>query len=172
VVEGGFSKRAAAELETIEKALEGKATWQIEELYTQAFDLNPVCALEIGWHLYGEQYERGRFLVRTRDLLSELEIEEIVELPDHLSTMLTALGRLEGADAKAFAANFLVPALRRMGKACDDSTNPILQLIVVARELAEREVGEVPIKEAPSIRQDLIQIGSSRKSKSAGRLFA
>ncbi len=40
-----------------------------EELYTRTFDLNPVCALEIGWHLFGEDYERGAFLVRMRDQL-------------------------------------------------------------------------------------------------------
>ncbi len=160
VAAAGGHDGAAAGLERIERALEGKATWEIEELYTQGFDLNPVCALEIGWHLYGEQYERGRFLVRTRDLLARLEIDEAGELPDHLSSMLAALGKLEGDEARAFAAKFVVPALRRMGKACETKANPILGLVAVARELAEGAAGGLPIEDPAAARPDLIQIGA------------
>jgi nitrate reductase assembly molybdenum cofactor insertion protein NarJ len=169
VVTEGFSRNAAAEFERLEAALAGKETWEIEELYTQAFDLNPVCALEIGWHLYGEQYERGNFLVRTRDLLAHLEILEVVELPDHLSLMLAALGRLEGEEQQAFAARFVVPALGRMAAGSRTNDNPMLRLIIVARELAERAAGGRPIEEAPPLRQDLVQIGSSRDSRTPVR---
>lgn len=169
VVEEDLPQVAAASLERLEGALAGKATWELEELYTLAFDLNPVCALEIGWHLYGEQYERGNFLVRTRDLLAELEISEIIELPDHLSLMLTALGRLEGEQQQAFAARFLVPALRRMADGNHGSDNPMLGLIVAARDLAERAAGGRPIEEAPPLRQDLVQIGSSRDARTPVR---
>jgi nitrate reductase delta subunit len=169
VVAAGLSKQADAEFEQLEQALAGKETWEIEELYTLAYDLNPVCALEIGWHLYGEQYERGNFLVRTRDLLAHLEIFEVIELPDHLSLMLAALGRLEGEQQQAFAARFVVPALRRMADGSRSSDNPMLKLIVVARELAERAAGGRPIEEAPPLRQDLVQIGSSRNARTPVR---
>ena len=33
--------------------------WQIEETFTRTFDVNPACALEVGWHLFGEEYARG-----------------------------------------------------------------------------------------------------------------
>ena len=169
VVAAGRSETAADELERIESLLSGKETWEIEEFYTRAFDLNPVCALEIGWHLYGEQYERGRFLVRSRDLLASLDIDEAGELPDHLSSMLVALGRLGGDEAEAFAARFLVPALRRMGGACKGAENPLLALITIARDLAEGAVGDHSVEEAPAIRPDLVQIGSRRNSTPAWR---
>ena len=38
---------------------------QIQELYTRTFDINPVCTLEIGWHIFGEDYARGALLVKT-----------------------------------------------------------------------------------------------------------
>jgi len=38
------------------------------------FDINPACALEVGWHLFGEDYMRGQFLVRMREELSKYEI--------------------------------------------------------------------------------------------------
>ena len=30
------------------------AQHQLQELFIQTFDLNPVCSLEMGWHLFGE----------------------------------------------------------------------------------------------------------------------
>src|SRR5262249_35690032 len=47
----------------------GLAAEDLEELYTRTFDLNPVCSLEVGWHLFGENYSRGEFLVRMRQEL-------------------------------------------------------------------------------------------------------
>jgi len=36
---------------------------ELQELYTRTFDLSPLCSLEAGWQLYGEDYARGSFLV-------------------------------------------------------------------------------------------------------------
>ena len=48
----------------------------LEELYTVSFDLSPVVTLEVGWHLFGEQYERGAFLARLRgELLARVRAE-------------------------------------------------------------------------------------------------
>ena len=65
---------------------------QLEELYTRTFDLNPVCTPEVGWHIYGEQYRRGRFLVQARELLKIVGVDERGELPDHLMSLLPAGG--------------------------------------------------------------------------------
>ena len=73
---------------------------ELEELYTRTFDLNPVCTPEVGWHIYGEQYRRGRFLVQARDLLKVVGIEERGELPDHLMSLLPAVARLKPDDAE------------------------------------------------------------------------
>ena len=40
---------------------------ELEEVFTQTFDINPLSALEVGWHLFGEEYARGMFLVRMRE---------------------------------------------------------------------------------------------------------
>ncbi len=109
----------APELEVALSRLAELTFHELEELYTQIFDLNPVCTLEVGWHLYGEQYERGRFLVRTRDLLMSVGQGEAGELPDFLPTLLLALPRLEAERAVGLAA-YLVPALRKMCDAFGD----------------------------------------------------
>jgi nitrate reductase delta subunit len=95
----------------------------LEELYTSTFDLDPVCSLELGWHLFGENYSRGEFLVAMRQTLRRLGLEETTELPDHLTHVLRALGRMEPAEADRFSVNFVLPALEKMqaglaGKSC------------------------------------------------------
>ena len=75
-----------------------------QELYVQTFEFNPACTLELGWHLFGENYERGEFLVRMRDLLRRHGIAESTELPDHLTHVLALVGRLDHEEAAELAA--------------------------------------------------------------------
>ena len=112
VLQEGSKAEVGAVLETLD-ILESSAPHELEERYTQTFDLNPVCTLEVGCHLYGEQYERGRFLVRTRNLLRSVGVDEGGELPDHLPSLLRSLPLLED-DAALDLAACLVPAIRRM----------------------------------------------------------
>lgn len=116
--------QAAAGLDEFLREVSGLPVEELQELYTRTFDLNPVAALEVGWHLYGESYERGRFLVRTRQMLRETGIPESSELPDHLTCLLPALGRLEPAMAGPFAASYVLPALQRMREALAGKDNP------------------------------------------------
>ncbi len=63
----------------------------LEELFTRTFANVADRALEIGWHLHGETYDRGAFLVVMRGRLRDLGITENSELPDHLSHGLIVL---------------------------------------------------------------------------------
>jgi nitrate reductase molybdenum cofactor assembly chaperone NarJ/NarW len=87
---------------------------QLQEAFIQAFDLNPASTLEIGWHLFGERYERGELLVNLRGQLREAGIQEIGELPDHLLHVLPLTARLAPGDARAFADTFVLPALEKI----------------------------------------------------------
>lgn len=109
----------------------------LEELYTRTFDINPITSLEIGWHLYGEAYERGAFLVKMRGLLRRHGIQESAELPDHLTHALRLLGRLEDAEADAFAQQCVLPALHKMLDGFSGHPSPygnILQAIATSLE--------------------------------------
>ena len=92
----------------------GRTTEQLQELFVQTFDLNPACVLEIGWHLYGDNYDRGAFLVKTREQLRCHGVAESGELPDHLTHVLALLARMEPVEASAFAAQSVIPALDKM----------------------------------------------------------
>jgi nitrate reductase assembly molybdenum cofactor insertion protein NarJ len=102
---------------------------ELEELYTRTFDINPVCSLEAGWHLFGEDYNRGAFLVRMRDLLRQHNVPEGAELPDHLPNALRVLEVMPHEDAAELAREFIMTAVGRMRVPFEDSVNlygPIL----------------------------------------------
>ncbi|MEP0823587.1 MAG: nitrate reductase molybdenum cofactor assembly chaperone [Ignavibacterium sp.] len=108
---------------------------ELEELYTRTFDLNPVCSLDIGWHLYAENYDRGTFLVEMRNALKEHGISESTELPDHLPTVLRLLARMEPDRAKALAGASVLPAVRIMTTGFTDPANPYAALTAILEPL-------------------------------------
>ena len=73
----GFPKGSAErDMRRFVKSVDGMALRDLEELFTRTFDINPQCTLELGWQLYGEDYNRGAFLVRMRELMREKGVEE------------------------------------------------------------------------------------------------
>lgn len=112
-----------------------------EELYTRTFDINPTCSLEIGWHLFGEDYYRGAMLVRLRAELRRHGMQESSELPDHLEYVLPLLDRMAPDEAQAFADACVIPALDKMLIAFEGSDNPYGDaMMAVAMFLKQRFV--------------------------------
>ncbi len=145
----------------------------LEELYTQTFDLNPVSTLEVGWHLYGEQYERGRFLVRARQMLSQVGQDEGGELPDFLPSLLCALPRLPEDEAIDLAA-YLLPAVGAMcdALAAKDANNPYHAILVAVRQALTTRVPEDAVAKVENSRPrphapppGLVQIGAQREKQ-------
>ncbi|NOY06503.1 MAG: hypothetical protein GXO82_07720 [Chlorobi bacterium] len=114
----------------------------VEELFTRTFDMNKNTCLEIGWHLYGEDYKRGEFLVRMRQALAEFDIPESVELPDHISHCLKLIAVLDPEDANIFVARFLRPALDVILGNFEDAS-PFKSLVVTLRDYLNDEYDPV-----------------------------
>lgn len=114
----------------------------IEESFTRTFDMNPSCCLEVGWHLYGEDYQRGVFLVNMRQSLEEEGLEETAELPDHLSHCLRLFARLEPEDAEVFSQKYLQPAITKIQESLEDD-NPYACVIDLVQQILEDQYGAV-----------------------------
>lgn len=97
---------------------------EMEELYIQTFDLNPDACLDIGWHLFGEDYARGEFLVKMRQEMRRYGIVERDELPDSLLTALPLAARLPAEEARIFRTKYLLPAVEKLRKAVPAGVNP------------------------------------------------
>lgn len=117
------------EVESFVRQTRSLSVQDLEELYTRTFDINPVCSLEIGWHLYGETYGRGAFLVKMRDLLRSKGIEESSELPDHLVHVLKLLDRMEGDEREVFAKTYVVPGVKKILDGLAGRSNPYESLV-------------------------------------------
>lgn len=120
-----LADRAAALADFIGSAERQKLA-HLQELYTTTFDLNPACALDIGWHLFGEDYARGLFLVKMREELRKYGIREHINLPDHATSALRLLGRMEHDRAEEFAIACVQPALARMALPVENLFHPLL----------------------------------------------
>jgi len=119
----------------------------LQALYTSTFDLDPMCTLDLGWHLFGEKYERGEFLVKMRVELRRLGVGESHELPDHITHALEALARMKAEEAEEFAAACLFPALDKMCSALDGKANPFENVVLAVVRILERRFPR-PVLEA------------------------
>lgn len=115
--------------------------YELEEAYTRTFDVNPSCALEIGWHLFGEDYTRGQFLVRMRGELAKHEIPESGELPDHLTHVLAVVAAMPDDDAHQFLHACVFPAIHKMQAALDKNGSPYRHLIRCLVLVLENDYG-------------------------------
>ncbi len=114
---------------SLEERTRGMSRGEVEEMFTRTFEINPVCALEIGWHIYGEDYARGALLVKMRQQLREMNLPESRELPDHLTHVLALLGRLAGEEADEFAARYVIPGVDKMLEGMPDEDAPYRALL-------------------------------------------
>jgi len=130
---GKTCPEAGAVLDTFQRGIHGLVTEELEELYTRTFDLNPACALEVGWHLFGENYSRGEFLVKMRGEMRRLGLRESTELPDHLAHVLAVLARLDPDQAEKFAGRFVLPALEKILAGLAGKDNPFVNLLEAIR---------------------------------------
>jgi nitrate reductase delta subunit len=120
----------------------GFSETELEELYTRTFDINPVCSLETGWHLFGEDYNRGAFLVRMRGLLRQHGVEEGAELPDHLESALRVLRTMEEKDAADLAREFILPAVMKMRVPFKSGDNPYGAVLAEVERFLRETYGE------------------------------
>ena len=132
-------------LEQFALQMRGLATDELQELFTRTFDLNPMCSLELGWHLFGENYERGLLLVRVREELRRHELKESTELPDHLTHVLRLVERMEHEAAADFVAACVLPALEKMLQATRDKKNPFENVLLAVRSLLRSQFPEIPL---------------------------
>jgi nitrate reductase assembly molybdenum cofactor insertion protein NarJ len=115
---------------------------QLEEIYCRTFDNTQSAALELGWHLYGEAYERGAFLVSMRQMLRDHNIPEDGELPDHASLALLLMSRCDDATALKLARSAIKPALRKAVISLSAGQNPYEPVLDAVLEAIKYHVQE------------------------------
>ena len=113
---------------------------RLQELYTHTFDLNPVCSLYIGYHLYGESFRRGEYMVKLKGAYRARGLEPGNELPDHLTLILRYLSASPDAStALHVITEDVVPALEAMAKTFEGSGNAYGEVVGAVKAWLEGE---------------------------------
>lgn len=112
----------------------------LQEQYTRTFDLNPVCNLEIGYHLFGENYKRGIFLANLREMELSFQLDEKGQLPDYLPLLLRLLARLDQGELRMdLITECLIPALNKMLDAMSKAPSSYSHLLQVVSSMLQIE---------------------------------
>jgi nitrate reductase delta subunit len=125
----------APSLRQFADAIAPMTTAELQEQFVETFDLQADCSLDLGWHLFGERYERGEWLARLRADLRRTGVGDSLELPDHITNVLVLLDRDEPASAAALATQ-IGPAFDRLHEALARRDSPYRYLVDAAREMA------------------------------------
>jgi nitrate reductase assembly molybdenum cofactor insertion protein NarJ len=106
---------AAAEFQRFSSYMKNISEDQREELYTKTFDVQPICYLDLGYVIFGEDYKRGAFLLHMQEEQKKLNNDCGSDLPDHLSNMLTLMDITEDQMLRQqLADDILIPGIRKM----------------------------------------------------------
>ena len=136
------ARSANASLRPFVAAVEPLSITGLQELYTRTFDLNPTCALEIGYHLFGENYKRGEFLAHLRETEAPFAVGQEQQLPDYLPVLLRLLAKLEDEELLgSLIVECLIPALEKMLASFKESDNPYCLLLEAVRSTLQTEAG-------------------------------
>ena len=111
---------------------------QLQELYTETFELNAACTLDMGWHLFGDRPERGAFMADLRLELAAAGIGEHGELPDYLPHLLMLISRIDQARAAALR-RAIDPAIQKLAAALRERGSPYESVLTTAVAAASRE---------------------------------
>ena len=101
--------------------------------------MNPSHCLDIGWHLFGEDYKRGEYLVTMRNLMRTFNVEDTNELPDHIFHVLQVINKMGNDENELFLNEFLNPALNTIYKNMDEE-NKYFPVIKTLTEILKTKV--------------------------------
>lgn len=105
---------------------------ELQELYRRTFVNDPVCQLDIGYHLFGDNDNRVRLLAKLREAEAACEVDYAKHSPDQLPVLLRLLTKLDDKERRhALIIEFLIPALGKMLDALHQANNPYQDLIEV-----------------------------------------
>ena len=96
---------------------------QLQEIYTNAFDLRPECTPNLGYHLFGDDGRRGLFLAELKGRMEARGVPLGIELPDHIALILEYLDLVE-EERPPVIEDCLLPAVSRMIEVLEGNENP------------------------------------------------
>ena len=86
-----------------------------EELYTKTFDVQPICYLDLGYVIFGEDYKRGAFLLHMQEEQRKAGNDCGTDLSDNICNMLTLYSKCKDQEIlNELAIKIMIPGLEKM----------------------------------------------------------
>lgn len=114
---------ASAQLLEFQAAVAQKSLGELQEIYTNAFDLRPDCTTNLGYHIFGDDARRGVFLAELKGRMEASGMDLGVELPDHIAFILHYLDLVE-EERPTLIDDCLLPSISKMLEILKESRNP------------------------------------------------
>jgi nitrate reductase assembly molybdenum cofactor insertion protein NarJ len=106
---------AALEIEPFVNYMLSHTEDEREELYTKTFDVQPICYLDLGYVIFGEDYKRGAFLLHMQEEQLKEGNDCGTDLSDNICNMLTLYAKSDNqALMDELAVKILIPGLEKM----------------------------------------------------------
>lgn len=106
---------AALEIEPFVNFMLSHSQDEREELYTKTFDVQPICYLDLGYVIFGEDYKRGAFLLHMQEEQLKEGNDCGTDLSDNICNMLTLYAKSNNQDLlDELAVKILIPGVEKM----------------------------------------------------------
>lgn len=130
----------AAAADLLERFVMNTAATPIGDLqatFTSTFDLTPLCSPYLGDHLFAsDEGRRSRLMLGLRASYHVHEIDEEMELPDHVSVVIRLASCCGDDEWDDLGTLVLLPALKSMESILASTGNPYRHLVSATRRLA------------------------------------
>jgi len=139
---------AAGQIHDFAERAESTSQGRLEEIYTGTFDVNPACYIFAGYMLFGESFNRGKFLVRLQEEYRQHDFSPGNELADHVAVIFRFLGILEPDDptAQVLIEDCLAPVITKMNSGFkSDNANPYRQVLQAVQSVLEQTQEAAPV---------------------------
>jgi nitrate reductase molybdenum cofactor assembly chaperone NarJ/NarW len=143
-----MSPEAATALGRFADAIAGVPIAELQERYTGTFDLDPACALDVGWHLFGDAHDRGAFMAAVREELERAGVPAAPQLPDHLTCLVRLVAREQPARAAELAA-LIAPAIDTVQRALARRQSPYVHVLAALHAVIAEIAAEAREEASP-----------------------
>ena len=86
-----------------------------QELFTKTFDVQPICYLDLGYVMFGEDYKRGAFLLSMQNEQLKINNDCGTDLPDNICNVLVMMTKsTDDAFVEDLVWRIFIPCVKKM----------------------------------------------------------
>lgn len=106
---------AGKELQPFSEYMDNCSPDERKELFTKTFDVQPICYLDLGYVMFGEDYKRGAFLLNMKGEQHKINNDCGTDLPDNICNVLVLMTKSEDDRfVEDLVWNIFIPCLKKM----------------------------------------------------------